>query len=172
MKCPFSSLTYEMFSGGSFNKVEDVYLFDLEFFLSLFIYHFWESTSWGEEEERDTHTHTESEAGSGLWAVSIDPNAGLEPTNHKIMAWADVRRFMDWAMQVPLELFLYIPVGKPNYILLYLTQNWQKRSLPFYNFFSTLQGEGKYSVLYLLTQLLLVILWSFLHGTSKRVLGV
>ena len=33
------------------------------------------------ERERDT----ESEAGSMLQAISTEPNAGLEPTNHEIM---------------------------------------------------------------------------------------
>ena len=35
----------------------------------------------GAEREGDT----ESEAGSGLSAVSTEPDAGLEPTNHEIM---------------------------------------------------------------------------------------
>ena len=36
----------------------------------------------GAEREGDT----ESEAGSRLWAVSTEPNAGLELTDHQIMA--------------------------------------------------------------------------------------
>ena len=28
---------------------------------------------------------TESEAGSRLWAISTEPDAGLEPMNHEIM---------------------------------------------------------------------------------------
>ena len=36
----------------------------------------------GAEREGDT----ESEAGSSLHAVSIEPDTGLEPTNHEIMA--------------------------------------------------------------------------------------
>ena len=35
----------------------------------------------GAEREGDT----ESKAGSRLWAVSIEPDAGLELTDHKIM---------------------------------------------------------------------------------------
>ena len=35
--------------------------------------------------ERETHTHTESEAGSGLRAVSTEPDAGLEPMNREFM---------------------------------------------------------------------------------------
>ena len=47
----------------------------------------------GAEREGDT----ESEAGSRLWAVSTEPDVGLELTNYEIMAWAEVRRLTDWA---------------------------------------------------------------------------
>ena len=40
--------------------------------------------------EGQTEGDTESETGSMLWAVSTDPNAGLEPTNREIMTWAEV----------------------------------------------------------------------------------
>ena len=46
---------------------------------------------------------TESKAGPRLWAVSIEPGAGLEPTNREIMTWAEVRRPTD-STQVPLSL--------------------------------------------------------------------
>ena len=46
---------------------------------------------------------TESKAGSRLWAVSTEPNAGLELTNCKIMTWAEVGRSTDWATQAPLS---------------------------------------------------------------------
>ena len=49
---------------------------------------------------------TESEAGSRLWAVLTEPNAGLEPINHKIVTWAKVRRLTDWATQAPFLTFL------------------------------------------------------------------
>ena len=52
----------------------------------------------GAEREGDT----ESEAGSRLWAVSTEPDAGLEPTNCEIMTWVEVGRSTDWATQVPL----------------------------------------------------------------------
>ena len=60
---------------------------------------------------RERHTHrarvgegqrewdTESETCSSLWAVSTGPDAGLEPTNRKIMTWAEVRHSTDWAIQ-------------------------------------------------------------------------
>ena len=43
----------------------------------------------------------ESEAGSRLWALSTEPDAGLELTNCEIMTWAKVGRLTDWATQVP-----------------------------------------------------------------------
>ena len=68
----------------------------------MFIY-FWEterqSPSWGgAERDRDT----ESEAGSRIWAVSTEPDVGLEPTSCEIMTWAEVGHLTDWATQVSL----------------------------------------------------------------------
>ena len=40
---------------------------------------------WGRARERERDTHTESTAGSGLRAVSTEPDAGLELLNHEIM---------------------------------------------------------------------------------------
>ena len=57
----------------------------------------------GAEREGDT----ESEAGSRLWAISPEPDVGLELTDRKIVTWAEVGRLTDWATQAPLsELFL------------------------------------------------------------------
>ena len=53
----------------------------------------------GAEREGDT----ESETGSRLWAVSTEPEMGLELTNCEIMTWAKVGRSTDWATQVPQE---------------------------------------------------------------------
>ena len=44
---------------------------------------------------------TESEAGSKLWAVSTEPDAGLEPMNREMVTWAEVGRLTDWATQAP-----------------------------------------------------------------------
>ena len=44
---------------------------------------------------------TESEMGSRLWAVSTEPDAGLELTDCEIMTWAEVGRLTDWATQAP-----------------------------------------------------------------------
>ena len=53
----------------------------------------------GAEREGDT----DSKAGSRFWAVSTEPDAGLEPTNGEIMTWAEVGRLTVWATQVPLK---------------------------------------------------------------------
>ena len=52
----------------------------------------------GAEREGDT----ESKAGSKFWAVSTEPDAGLELTDCEITAWAKVGRLTDWATQAPL----------------------------------------------------------------------
>ena len=51
----------------------------------------------GAEREGDT----ELEAGSRLWAISTEPNAGLELMNCEIMTLAEVGRLTDWATQAP-----------------------------------------------------------------------
>ena len=51
----------------------------------------------GREREGDT----ESEVGSTLWAVSTEPNTGLELTDCKIMTWAKVGHSTNWATEVP-----------------------------------------------------------------------
>ena len=67
------------------------------FFFLMFIY-FWDRerqsmSREGAEREGDT----ESEAGSRLWAVSTEPDAGLELTDHEIMTWAEAGRLTDQA---------------------------------------------------------------------------
>ena len=71
----------------------------------MFIY-FWErewDRVWVGEGQREEDT--ESEAGSRLWAVSTEPDTGLELMDHKIMTWAEVRCPTDWATQAPRETF-------------------------------------------------------------------
>ena len=51
----------------------------------------------GAEREGDP----ESKADSRLWTVNMEPNVGLEPTNHKVMTWAKVGRLTDWTTQAP-----------------------------------------------------------------------
>ena len=69
------------------------------FYFLAFIY-FWETkrdrvSRGGAERVGDT----ESETGSRLWAVSPDPDVGLNLTNHEIMTWAEVRYLTDGATQ-------------------------------------------------------------------------
>ena len=52
---------------------------------------------------------TESETGSRLWAVSTEPDAGLELTECETMTWAEVGCLTDWATQVPLQLTSFKP---------------------------------------------------------------
>ena len=56
----------------------------------------------GAEREGDT----ESETGSRLWAVSTEPDAGLELTDREIMTWAEARCLMDRATQAPYIIIL------------------------------------------------------------------
>ena len=51
----------------------------------------------GAEREGDT----ESETGSRLWAVSTEPDAGLELTDHDIMTGAEVGCLTNQATQAP-----------------------------------------------------------------------
>ena len=50
---------------------------------------------------------TESETGSSLWAVSTEPDVGLELTDRELMTWAEVGRLTDWATQAPLIMILF-----------------------------------------------------------------
>ena len=66
------------------------------YFLFFFIFYFWERASTrGREAEREGDT--ESRAGSRLWAVSTEPDMGLELTNHEIMTWVEVGHLTNWA---------------------------------------------------------------------------
>ena len=64
---------------------------------------------WKREREKDSVSgegaeiegDTESEAGSGLWAVSTEPDVGLELMDCEIMTWAEVGHSTDWATQAP-----------------------------------------------------------------------
>ena len=51
---------------------------------------------------------TESKADSRLWAVSTEPDAGLELTDCEIMTWAEVRHLTDWATQAPQVYFFIV----------------------------------------------------------------
>ena len=69
----------------------------------MFIY-FWQRERETEHElgrgrERGIHR---IRAGSRLWAISTEPDLGLELTDLEIMTWAKVGWLSDWATQVPL----------------------------------------------------------------------
>ena len=49
----------------------------------------------------ETGGDTESEAGSGLRAVSTEPDVGLELMDREIMTRAGVGRLTNWATQAP-----------------------------------------------------------------------
>ena len=59
------------------------------------------------EKGRGREGDTESEAGSRLWAVSTEPDTGLELTSREIMTWAEVGRLTHWATQAPPRLVLF-----------------------------------------------------------------
>ena len=59
---------------------------------TLFSIYFWER-----ESARTREGDTESKAGSRLWAVSTEPDTGLESTNHKIMTEVKVGHLTHWA---------------------------------------------------------------------------
>ena len=66
----------------------------------MFIY-FWErDRAWEAEGQREGVT--EPEAGSRLWAVSTEPDVGLELTDCEIMTWAEVGYLTDWATHASL----------------------------------------------------------------------
>ena len=77
----------------------------------MFIY-FWERESReGVEREGDT----ESEAGSRLWAVSTEPNSGLELTSCGIMT--KVGCSANWATQVPQYKILFKKIKNIKLVL-------------------------------------------------------
>ena len=62
---------------------------------------------WAGEGERERET--ESETGSRLWAVSTEPDMGLEPMNCEIMTLAKVGHLTNWTTQVPqFSQFFYV----------------------------------------------------------------
>ena len=86
------------------------YLFNLYsgclFFSNLY---FWDRERHSMSRERaERQGDTECEAGSRLWAVSTDPDTGLELVNWEIMTWAKVRCSTDWATQVPLNVLIML----------------------------------------------------------------
>ena len=84
-------LKYVWCSKSSHEKPPKAYITEVKrsFLKKMFIYF------------RERDWERESEAGFRLWAVSTEPDVGLEPTNHEIMTWAEVGCLTDWATQTP-----------------------------------------------------------------------
>ena len=70
----------------------------------------------GREREGDTG----SKAGSRLWAVSTEPDLGLELTNRGIMTWAEVRHLTDWATQVSLMALILLDTSDQVFCRIFL----------------------------------------------------
>ena len=73
----------------------------------MFIFETERDRAWTGEGQREGDT--ESETGSRLWAVSTEPDAGLEPMNREIMTWAKGGHSTDWATQAPPHFILKQP---------------------------------------------------------------
>ena len=59
----------------------------------MFIY--FQETECEQGRDRQREGATESEAGSRLWAVSTEPDAGLQLMNREITTWAEVGHLAD-----------------------------------------------------------------------------
>ena len=63
-----------------------------------------------ERERESKQGRGKERGGQMIWSRfcpdSREPDAGLELMNCEIMSWAEVGRFTDWAIQVPLKSFL------------------------------------------------------------------
>ena len=73
----------------------------------MFIYYFEREKEHEQRRGREREGDTDYEAGSSLWAVSIEPNTGLELMDHKIMTWAEVGCLTDWATQAPQLILIF-----------------------------------------------------------------
>ena len=83
----------------------------------MFIY-FWRRERQGMSGGRaEKEGDAESQTGSRLWAVSTEPDVGLELTNREMVTWVKVGRLTDWAAQAPLYTMKYYSVIKKNEIL-------------------------------------------------------
>ena len=73
----------------------------MNFFFNVYLFLRQRETEHERGRSREREGYTESEAGSRLWAVSTEPDAGLELSDHEILTWAEVGRLTDWATQAP-----------------------------------------------------------------------
>ena len=72
-------------------------------FFLMFIFERQSTSGVGAKRERDT----EFKAGSRLWAVSTEPDAGLELINQEIMPWDEVGCLTNWTTQSPPLFFFF-----------------------------------------------------------------
>ena len=87
------------------NFLYDFYYFFIKKIFLTFIY-FWDRERHsmnGGGSERGRHRIW---TGSRRWAVSTEPDTGLEFTDREIMTWAEVSSLTDWATQAPLIFIL------------------------------------------------------------------
>ena len=93
------------------------------FKIFLMLIHFWERET--EHKQGRVRERGKYIIWSGLQAISTEPNGGLEPMNHEIMTWAEVRVLTDWATQAPLTCIISNPYYSPsNKILFFLFFKW------------------------------------------------
>ena len=91
-------------------------VWNIQYFFWMFLFYFWEWVCvWERDRDRERvreraggeagggQRFRESQTGSKLWAVSTEPDVGLELTNCKIMTWAEVGHLTDWATQASLK---------------------------------------------------------------------
>ena len=86
---------------------------------------------------RGAERESDSKAGSRLWAVSTEPDMGLEPTNHEITTWAKVEGFTDCATQVLPPNHLYERKSEDNMELTKWTSTYSQRKI-----IPTLKGDA------------------------------
>ena len=71
------------------------------FFKCLFIFERQGEAEGKQGRGREREGDTESEAGSRFWAITTEPDAGLELMNCDSITWPEVRCSTDWATQAP-----------------------------------------------------------------------
>ena len=84
------SIIFKIWKQGAFI----LFIYFILFVLNVYLF-LRQTSRGGAEREGDT----ESKAGSRLWAVSAEPDVGLELTNCEIMTWAKVARLTSWTIQ-------------------------------------------------------------------------
>ena len=87
------------------------------FLTFLMLIYFWDNArDRVQAAEGQTEGDTESEAGSRLWAVSPEPDAGLELMNCEIVTWAEVGHSIHWAAQASPKRFVKVQTCEDDFI--------------------------------------------------------